>query len=160
MRRRRRDKSMAQPQSPTQGGLDIFMSHSQLDLQPVRAVRNELENRGHNPLMFFLRGVDDDAELTDLILREIEARTFFLLCDSENARRSRWVQQEVEMVKALPEKLYEQVDLAASLDEQLDSALELVRRGTVFLSYQRLDMGAVQLVAREFESRGFRTSVD
>ena len=41
--------------------------------------------------MFFLKCLNDHAELHDLIRREIEARTGFLLCDSQAARQSRWV---------------------------------------------------------------------
>lgn len=35
-------------------GAWIFVSHSHHDLEKVRQVRNELEQRGHNPLLFFL----------------------------------------------------------------------------------------------------------
>lgn len=32
----------------------VFVSRSRRDLEQVRPIRNELERRGHNPLLFFL----------------------------------------------------------------------------------------------------------
>ncbi len=32
----------------------IFVSHSNKDLEAVRRIRNEVENRGANPILFFL----------------------------------------------------------------------------------------------------------
>jgi hypothetical protein len=78
----------------------IFVSHSVQNLEEVRRVRNFLEEQGANPILFFLKCVREDDELDSLLKREIEARNFFLLCDSEAARNSRWVHEEVEFVKA------------------------------------------------------------
>ena len=59
-----------------------FSSHSHRDLEKVRRIRNELERRGHNPLLFFLKCLEaDDARLPELIRDEIKARTFFVLCN-------------------------------------------------------------------------------
>ena len=58
---------------------------------------NELERRGHNPLLFFLKRLEaDDARLPELIRAEIKARTFFVLCNTRASRRSKWVKQETE----------------------------------------------------------------
>lgn len=38
-----------------------FVSHSRRDLEKVHPIRNELERRGHNPLLFFLKCLKDDA---------------------------------------------------------------------------------------------------
>ena len=120
-------------------GAWIFVSHSHRDWDTVRVVRNVLEDRGHRPLLFFLRCLDDNSALGDFIRREIEARTWFLLCDSANARVSRWVQEEVSIIKAMPNKLYEQVDLMRPLTEQIERIDALCRRATVYLSYARDD---------------------
>ncbi len=53
----------------------IFLSHSHNDFEKVREVRNILEVQGHNPLMFFLKCLNNDDEIDDLITREIEARS-------------------------------------------------------------------------------------
>ncbi len=90
---------------------------------------------GHHPLMFFLKCMNDASELDDLVRREIEARQWFLLCESDNSRSSLWVQKEVELVKSLEKTIYRTVDLDADLVEQLRQATELTTRATVFLSY-------------------------
>jgi hypothetical protein len=48
-------------------GAWIFLSHSHLDLVKVRRIRDAFEARAHNPLMFFLKALDDGSELDDLI---------------------------------------------------------------------------------------------
>ena len=64
---------MTQPKQ--ESGAWIFLSHSHLDLEKVRYIRNQLELRGHNPLIFFLKCLEDDnALLPDLIRQEISAR--------------------------------------------------------------------------------------
>jgi hypothetical protein len=120
-------------------GAWIFVSHSHQDLAKVRVIRDALEARGHNPLLFFLRCLGDDAEVDNLIRREIEARTWFVLCDSENARSSRWVLSELEIIKNLAEKVYEVIDLDSGLEDQLARIDRLSKRATVFLSYARPD---------------------
>ena len=43
-----------------------FVSHSHRDLEKVRPIRNELERRGHHPLLFFLKCLQaDDARLEE-----------------------------------------------------------------------------------------------
>ena len=52
-------------------GAWIFVSHSHRDLEKVRPIRNELERRGHHPLLFLLKCLeDDDARLPELIRRK------------------------------------------------------------------------------------------
>jgi len=66
-------------------------------LEKVRRIRNELERRGHNPLLFFLKCLEaDDARLPELIRDGIKARTFLVLCNTRASRRSKWVKQEIE----------------------------------------------------------------
>jgi len=120
-------------------GAWIFVSHSHSDLTKVRRVRDELEALGHNPLLFFLKCLGDDDEIDSLIRREIEARTWFVLCDSANARTSRWVQSEVEIIKDLAGKVYEVIDLDGDIEEQLDRIARLARQATVFMSYADAD---------------------
>jgi hypothetical protein len=50
----------------------IFVSHSDKDIGKVREIRNELEKRGHKPIIFYLKCVEDNsAPLPDLLGREI-----------------------------------------------------------------------------------------
>jgi len=121
-------------------GAWIFLSHSHKDLEKVRFIRNELERRGHNPLIFFLKCLEDDnAELPDLIRREIAARQWFILCKSSNSDKSRWVQEEIEMIQTLEDKSFEIVDLNSSLEKQLYKIAGLLKRATVFVSYSHSD---------------------
>ncbi len=114
----------------------IFRSHSHKDLEKVREIRNELERRGHNPLIFFLKCLEnDEAELPDLLYREIAARNWFILCDRPNAQSSKWVQQEVSMIKSLEDKIYARIDLSMDFESQLKKINIISKRVTVFISY-------------------------
>jgi hypothetical protein len=120
-------------------GAWIFLSHSHKDFDKVSGVRNLLENKGHHPLMFFLKCLSDSDEIDDLIRREIESRSWFVLCDSVNASKSRWVQAEVQIIKGLQTKTYTKINLddpALDLEAELFS---LTHKATVFLSYSRRD---------------------
>ena len=77
--------------------LTVFLSHSHKDIEKVRKIRDILEILGCEPLMFFLKCLDDNnGELEDFIKREIDARNVFLYCRSRNAEGSEWVQKELE----------------------------------------------------------------
>jgi TIR domain-containing protein len=123
-------------------GAWIFVSHSNKDLKKVREIRDILEREGHKPLLFYLKCLNqNDARLPKLIKNEIEARTWFVLCDSDNARNSRWVQEEMTIVKATPDKskFYVTIDLAKDLESQRDKLTSLSKRATVFISSAHSD---------------------
>jgi len=120
-------------------GAWIFLSHSTKDWDEVRRIRNLLEEKGHRPLVFFLKCLTEHSELDDLIRREIEARTWFLLCDSDNARGSSWVQAEVAYIKKLQGKYHEQIDLSEAIEKQIERIDRLCKRVTVFISHARAD---------------------
>lgn len=138
-------------------GAWIFVSHSTKDWEEVRRVRNLLEEKGHKPLLFFLKCVEDESELDDLLKREIEARSWFLLCDSENARRSKWVQAEASYIKQLDDKHHETIDLHAPIEAQVERIDRLSRRVTVFLSYASKDHQMAERIRRTLA--GFEYSV-
>jgi TIR domain len=137
-------------------GAWIFLSHSHKDLEKVREIRNALEAKGQNPLMFFLKCLDDDSELDDLIRREIEARTWFVLCESPNARVSRWVRAEIEIIKRLEGKVYEVIDLDDDLDVQVERVTALSKRATVFISSSRADADIAARLRAALLERDFR----
>jgi hypothetical protein len=120
-------------------GAWIFLSHSHKDFDKVRELRNELEAYEHHPLLFFLKCLDDDSEIDGLIQREIEARSWFILCDSPNSRSSRWVQQERNIIAGLSSHTSATVNLDDPLPLQLSSISGLTKRATVFLSYAATD---------------------
>lgn len=161
---------MPNPRTPNAEppGAWVFVSHSNRDIVAVRAVRDELERMGHQPLLFFLKCINDHDELDELIKREIDARNFFLLCDSAAARGSDWVRQEVAYIQSLPNRIWHTVNLEADPKEQLRAIRELSRQATVFLSYARIDWHLVAplhdaLVAAEYcvwGNEGSYTSVE
>lgn len=116
--------------------------------------------------MFFLKCLDDHSELHDLIRREIEARTWFLLCDSEAARQSRWVREERELIRSIPGKYSETVNLDRPLASQLERIDALCRRATVYLSYARDDTSiparylADELARHDYYLRGIEWDID
>lgn len=104
-------------------GAWIFVSHSHKDLEKVRELRNELERQGANPLLFYLKCLDDDnALLPELIEGEIHSRDFFILCDSSNARQSKYVLQEIAAVlkKSLQGQSYIDSDRTLYLERLLN----------------------------------------
>lgn len=116
-------------------GAWIFVSHSHLDLLAVRTVRNELENLGHNPLLFYLKCMEEESgQLPNLIKREIQARNWFVLCESENSRQSSWVKKEVDMITSMSGKVYQTIQLDLPLAPQVEKLKALSKRATVFIS--------------------------
>jgi len=122
----------------------IFVSHSVRDIERVRRIRNELEARGAEPLLFFLKTLEDSEELRELLRREIRARNFFLLCDSENARGSRWVREEQDYVRGLIGKRTATVDLASPWEEQVVKIDEFLKIATAYFSYALADKQQIE----------------
>ena len=138
----------------------IFVSHSTRDLDRVRRVRDYLEAKNHEPLLFFLRCIRDTDELDSLIRREIEARSIFLLCDSPHARASNWVRREVELIRALPDRHCEFIDLLEPWEKQREALDRLSRHSTVFLSFSVADRAEVTKISEELQRRDYRIFVD
>ena len=95
----------------------IFISHSHKDIEKVRKIRNFLEKNCSEPILFFLKSKDDDDEITSLIEEEIDARIWFIYCDSKNARESIWVKKELDYVKRTGKRNCTEIDL----DNEFDS---------------------------------------
>lgn len=117
----------------------VFVSHSVKDIESVRRVRNSMEERGANPILFYFKQDVDDELLQTLISREIDARNFFVLCDSENARASAYVQWEAAYVAKLRHVKRATIDLAADWHEQDNKVDSLLRDATIFVSYAHSD---------------------
>lgn len=123
----------------------IFLSHSNKDFAKVRLIRNYLEERSCRPLMFYLKCLSNDDEIDDLIKREIDCRTRFIICDSENSQASKWVQSEVKYIKS-QQRSYETIDLNRSEEEIKAQLDELVKSTQIFLSYSKSDYELVNAV--------------
>lgn len=123
----------------------IFLSHSNKDFAKVRLIRNYLEERSCRPLMFYLKCLSNDDEIDDLIKREIDCRTRFIICDSENSQASKWVQSEVKYIKS-QKRSYETIDLSKSKEEIKAQLDKLIKSTQIFLSYSRNDYELVNAV--------------
>ncbi|GEM_PF-4400064 len=79
----------------------VFVSHSHKDIKKVRKIRNILEEQGFEPILFYLKSLDNKniMKLEKLITDEIDAREIFVYVDSKNAEGSEWVRKELEYVK-------------------------------------------------------------
>jgi hypothetical protein len=93
-----------------------------------------------------------------LIKREIQARNFFLLCDSGNAKSSKWVQGTIAHVKSLQTKQVETIDLDADWQAQIDGIQAIVRHATVFLSFAQTNDAAIAPVRTGLIENDFFTT--
>lgn len=137
----------------------VFLSHSNKDYEKVRQVRNLLEEQSLRPLMFFLHCLNDDDEIDSLIKREIDCRTRFILCDSENARKSHWVQKEVEYIKS-QNRICETIDLSKSMDEILSDLQEFINKTRIFISYNREEYQLAEMVYKRLLQYDFSVYID
>ena len=137
----------------------VFLSHSNKDFEKVRRVRDMLENQHMRPLMFFLNCLNDDEEIDNLIKREIDCRTRFILCDSNEARNSKWVQKEVEYIKS-KDRILEIIDLDWSDDKILKKLNDFKRKATVFFSYNRINHKIAETVYKRLKKYDFRLFFD
>jgi len=112
----------------------VFLSHSNKDYEKVRQVRDLLEKKSFRPLMFFLKCLNDDDEIDDLIKREIDSRGRFILCDSENARDSKWVKKEIDYIKS-KNRLFQTINIDAPLDDIQAEIEDFQKRNSIFISY-------------------------
>ena len=118
----------------------VFLSHSNKDYEKVIKVRDLLEKHSFRPLMFFLKCLNDKDEIDDLIKREIDCRGRFILCDSENARKSDWVKREVEYIQS-KQRVYQTIDIDAPVEKIAEDVLEFKKKSTVYISYTHNDEG-------------------
>jgi hypothetical protein len=120
----------------------VFLSHSSKDIQKVRQIRDILEALDYEPLLFYLKCLDDDNEnLESFIQREIEARNIFIYCKSENSEKSKWVQKELDYIKSFDSKRLFTIDISLpfrnTLVQLLQSITEILRKNRVYISCSR-----------------------
>ncbi len=139
----------------------IFLSHSSEDFDKVRLIRNYLEEKSFRPLMFYLKCLDSEEEIYNLIKREIDARTRFILCDSKNAQASVWVKKEMDYIRLQdPPRSYCKIDLTESEDSihmHLDS---YINQTNIYLSYSRADFQLAKLVYDRLSKYELNTMAD
>ena len=139
----------------------VFVSHSHLDIEQVREIRNFLEKNGVEPILFYLRSMEHGGEekvelLRSLIYEEIDSREFFLYLDSEHAKKSQWVQEEVSYImKTAPEKVF-----TASLDDGVKGVKlrlkEFLRKMRVYISHSGADRELARRLKKALLAKDFR----
>ena len=131
------------------GGCWIFLSHSSHDIEKVRIVRNEFERLGHNPLAFHLKCLSTDTEegrheLDSLIKREIDAREWFVFCESPEATKSPYVRDEhAYIINSGKDKVWS-IDMTAEIDLILDKVRKICADIEVFVSYVHCDRDIIR----------------
>ena len=131
----------------------VFLSHSNKDFSKLTIVRNKLEKLGYRPLLFFLKCLENDREIRELIYREIDARERFILCQSKNSIHSPWVELEVEYIKRSG-RPYEVIDLDAS-NAAIDAAIMDFNRRSTSIVWSTENTVAKELV-NVLEAKAFK----
>lgn len=132
----------------------IFLSHSHNDIDKVRTIRNDLERDGFEPLCFYLKCLNDDSEIEDLIKREIDAREWFVFLNSQNSRRSKWVTMEREYITRTNSKKIITVDLD-SAQAVSDIIYKLSHNLRVFISYVSADTILARRIKNIMEEKDY-----
>lgn len=138
---------------PTDGGY-IFLSHSHDDIIKIREIRNSLEKEGFEPLCFYLKCLDDDSEVEDLIKREIDAREWFVFCDSENSRKSRWVTLEREYIAKANNKKIITIDIKDDISVR-DAIRKITQNLRVFISCSYKDEKLARRIKNNLEGKDY-----
>jgi len=132
----------------------IFLSHSHDDIEKVREIRNSLEKDGFEPLCFYLKCLDDDSEIEDLIKREIDAREWFIFIDSENSRKSKWVTLEREYITKTNRKKIITIDI--NDDKNIYENIQKIAHNLrVFMSYSFKDVELARRIKDKLEEKDY-----
>lgn len=135
----------------------IFVSHSHLDIEKVRVIRNYLEEIGAEPILFFLKSKSDENEITELIKDEIDARLWFIYCQSDNSEKSKWVATEIKYIKETNKETNFTIDLDTAFDkngqlkydvkQRINNRLNIIKDNqTVYVSYSHKDINIVERI--------------
>ncbi len=142
------------------GGCWIFLSHSSHDIKKVRIVRNEFEKRGQNPLAFHLRCLSSKTEegrreLDSLIKREIDAREWFIFCESEEAEKSSYVRMEKDYILHTGKKKVWSLDMSLPMSDIIDKIDKICKDIKVFISYSQHHCDSAIALSNELAIRDF-----
>lgn len=137
----------------------VFLSHSHKDYEKVSFLRNLLEKEGFRPIMFYLKCLDDNSEIDNLIKREIDCRAYFILCDSENSRLSTWVQEEEKYIKSKG-RIYEIINIESDTNQIKAAISRFQHRTSAFISYSRQDSAMARVVQNVLDANDYITFID
>lgn len=144
-----------------------FISHSHLDIEKVRVVRNVIEEIFfYEPILFFLKCLSNDEEVTDLIHREIFERVWFVYCQSKNSAVSKYVQDERQYFDKLVDAGYVKHKIEIDLDqyehwEDMCAAdirrqvFSKIRKDKVFISHSMRDRAIAHSIYEYLQERSY-----
>lgn len=150
----------------------FFISHSHKDIEKVRIIRNVIEETFfYEPILFFLKCLSDENEVTSLIQREIKERIWFVYCKSENAEKSKYVQMEREYIKKLISEgknihiLEIDIDKYEIWDKECYNYIReqiafKVRKTNIFISYSHRNYQIANLIIKTLKENGFTVFYD
>lgn len=125
--------------------ITIFLSHSHKDTEKVRKIRDLFEILNCEPLIFFLKCLEDsNTELEEFIKEEIEARNIFVYCKSKNSESSIWVQKEIQYIKSFDVKRFFEIDIENSFEEDIirimNQIISILKYNRIFISCSYQDI--------------------
>lgn len=145
----------------------FFISHSHLDIEKVRIIRNIIEETFfYEPILFFLKSLSEETEIKDLIKREIYERVWFIYCDSENAKNSKYVQFERNYISKLVEDgMYKKIinidlentDLTdiKSIESLKEKIRFQIKKTKLFISYHNRYFSVMSKIIELLKEKGY-----
>lgn len=145
----------------------FFISHSHLDIEKVRIIRNIIEETFfYEPILFFLKCLSDEDELQNLIRREINERIWFVYCKSKNAEQSRYVCDERAYLQQLKNAGKKFNELTVELDkfdiwdeechEYIRKQIEYqIRKTKPFICYAARDAAIANAIREYLQYNGY-----
>lgn len=142
----------------------VFLSHSHKDIEKIRKIRDILETRGCEPLMFYLKCLDDDnSELEDFIMREISARNISLYCKSKYSEKSIWVQKELAYIKQLDTSRLYTVDIdndfEIGLISVLNAIMNMIKKNKIYFYCAPDKIHIVQKIEEKLLKKGYEVKL-
>lgn len=142
--------------------LTVFLSHSHADIEKVRKVRDVLETLNCEPITFFLACMDDNNPLLEKLIKdEIDARNVFVYCKSKKAKKSKWVQKELEYIKSTGQKRLYEIDLEENFEtsvvQLLNELMKIIYSNTVVLCGGKSASPVAEPLKLLLQERGFVT---
>jgi hypothetical protein len=142
------------------GGCWIFLSHSSKDIEKVRIIRNEFEKLGQNPLAFHLKCLTTDTEegrkeVDILIKREIQARDWFVYCDSPYTEKSKYVKMERSYIYEIGKDKIWVIDTMQDIEQIKEQVRRICTEIEVYISYVDEDSELANDLIKAFVGRDF-----
>lgn len=144
--------------------ISVFLSHSHKDIEKIRKIRDILEALNCDPLMFYLKCLDDNnSELEEFIMREISVRNVFLYCKSQNSEKSIWVQKELEFIRSIDESRLYTVDIDNNFEigmiSVINSLVELIKKNKVHLYCSKDKLKICRKIASQLRKKGYSVQI-